>query len=462
MEQWSFLKVASSASARILLIALLISYPLKVIAVSIHVPADYPLIQSALDAASVGDSVVVAPGIYRGLGNVNLSFRGKDCVLIAELGPELTVIDGEQEYQAINLTSGETLGAVVAGFTIQNCLSHVLPGGAIRCEGASVTLKSLILKSNACFSAGGAICISNGAAVIEATTVQGNIGEIEGGGIALYSAVVEIYSSIVQGNQSNWGGGICIGSGGELIVDNTDIEENSAVWDGGGIICRTGSSVTLNSSVVRGNDAEFGQGGGISVGGVSVIHIGDTYIEKNSAALYGGGLSILSAADVDLSRTIFALNEAGGVGGGAALLGGASIIMDGCTFVKNRAGSQDGGGFYLDGVSCEVLKVIIANNEGFGISAFSTYNLLIECVDCYGNSEGEYGGDLGDATGINGNISVDPMFCGTGDTLNFHLDAQSPCLPEHSPCSELIGALGIGCSGTTILNASVSSIKTKY
>jgi len=35
-----------------------------VLAADLHVPADYPTIQSAVDAASSGDTIHVAPGVY--------------------------------------------------------------------------------------------------------------------------------------------------------------------------------------------------------------------------------------------------------------------------------------------------------------------------------------------------------------------------------------------------------------
>jgi hypothetical protein len=48
----------------------------------------------------------------------------------------------------------------------------------------------------------------------------------------------------------------------------------------------------------------------------------------------------------------------------------------------------------------------------------------------------------------------DPLFCAPAPceespTTNgmYSLMAESPCLPEHSPCGELIGALGVGCLG---------------
>ena len=46
-------------------------------------------------------------------------------------------------------------------------------------------------------------------------------------------------------------------------------------------------------------------------------------------------------------------------------------------------------------------------------------------------------------------LFCDPTDCGLPVEEDWSLDARSPCLPEQSPCGELIGALGPGC-GTSI------------
>ena len=42
-----------------------------------HVPQEYPTIQSAINACADFDTVVIAPGTYRGLGNYSINFNGK-------------------------------------------------------------------------------------------------------------------------------------------------------------------------------------------------------------------------------------------------------------------------------------------------------------------------------------------------------------------------------------------------
>jgi FlgD Ig-like domain len=75
----------------------------------------------------------------------------------------------------------------------------------------------------------------------------------------------------------------------------------------------------------------------------------------------------------------------------------------------------------------------------------------LECCDIYGNAGGDWVGVIAEQYGIDGNISLDPLFCGlTGQDL--HLQDTSPCSPYSPPNSEcaLIGALPVGCSFSAI------------
>jgi hypothetical protein len=74
----------------------------------------------------------------------------------------------------------------------------------------------------------------------------------------------------------------------------------------------------------------------------------------------------------------------------------------------------------------------------------------IACNDVWSNNRGNYGGDSPDLTGIDGNISADPLFC-NAQARDYTLDARSPCAPEHSPpgCG-LIGAWPVVCGVTAV------------
>ncbi|HSP55663.1 MAG TPA: hypothetical protein VLS25_08745, partial [Dehalococcoidia bacterium] len=68
-------------------------------AATLHVPGDYPTIQAAIDAASNGDSVLVAAGTY----DENIDFAQKRIVVESANGPVLTVIHGSQSSAVVTI-----------------------------------------------------------------------------------------------------------------------------------------------------------------------------------------------------------------------------------------------------------------------------------------------------------------------------------------------------------------------
>ena len=81
-------------------------------ATTLHVPADFPTIQEAVDAAADADTVLVSPGDY----NEHSLLISKGVAVISVGGPEATRIYSS-ESPAILLTD-TTARATIQGFTI--------------------------------------------------------------------------------------------------------------------------------------------------------------------------------------------------------------------------------------------------------------------------------------------------------------------------------------------------------
>jgi hypothetical protein len=78
---------------RLVSVCLLLSVlatPAVTAAGTLRVPGDYSTIQLAINAATHGDTVLVAPGVYFEL----INFGGKNITVASELGPDVTIIDG--------------------------------------------------------------------------------------------------------------------------------------------------------------------------------------------------------------------------------------------------------------------------------------------------------------------------------------------------------------------------------
>jgi predicted outer membrane repeat protein len=224
-----------------------------------------------------------------------------------------------------------------------------------------------------------------------------------------------------------------------------------------------------------------GEGGAIYSGGVGHIY-GSTImgsVFRNNAAANGGACRLTEFDFVAASR-LFG-NAATGRGGALFLVG---VLPDkdleffsGNTLARNRAGT-DGGAVAVTGLSTAILeKSTFAANEApdgahlwsdapapwgtlqncilaFGSeggAAAGSAGLAAICDDVFGNIGGDWVGPLSGQDGVNGNFSVDPLFCGM-DEDDFTLQSGSPCLdPLAAECGfGAVGAHGLGCTAVSV------------
>ncbi|MBU1699030.1 MAG: T9SS type A sorting domain-containing protein [Candidatus Eisenbacteria bacterium] len=107
-----------------------------------------------------------------------------------------------------------------------------------------------------------------------------------------------------------------------------------------------------------------------------------------------------------------------------------------------------GAGLYAEmGSHLMIENSIIAFNTTMqGLVTVDTSTAALACCDIYGNEGGDWVGSIAGQYGVDGNISLDPIFC---DPLfqNFTLQSDSPCLafsPPNTSC-DLLGAWPQGC-----------------
>jgi serine protease len=231
-----------------------VALPILSFAATITVPGNYPTIQQAIDAANIGDTVVVSPGTY----NENINFKGKDIVLKStnHLSPSVvasTVIDGTLTTASVVMFSGsETLECVLAGFTIRN--GRASDGGGINGNGCEATiLNNVITNNEALLAYGGGVYHCDG--TIMFNTISNNIADF-GGGLFWCDGVIE--ENAIYGNSaSSHGGGMDYCNG---IIENNLIYDNTASENGGGI--RYCINAIILNNTIYGNIANLG--GGIS------------------------------------------------------------------------------------------------------------------------------------------------------------------------------------------------------
>ncbi len=182
---------------------------------TLHVPGDYPTIQAAIDASADGDLVLVADGIYKGKGNKNIDFLGKELTVQSENGPTKTIIDCENEGRGFYFHSGELEDAVVSGFTITN--GRVMDqGGGIYVNNSTPTITNCIIINNTASgnnndSQGGGIYLGNaGSPTIANCVIMKNTSDYQGGGMYIYNASPYIINCTITRNVAINGGGLYV------------------------------------------------------------------------------------------------------------------------------------------------------------------------------------------------------------------------------------------------------------
>ena len=243
----------------------------------IEVPGEQPTIQSGINAAKAGDTVLVDHGTYV----ENVKIKKKAIVLTSRYAVDQdpshitqTIIDGSSPLfsdsgSCVLLYKGP--GATVQGFTITGGtgtkwvdISDGLTfreGGGILADSTSATIQYNIIagnkatdKTGATSAGGGGIRCGFGGSKIYNNIVAFNEA-LYGGGVVSFFNPAEVKNNIIwrnSGGQDFGGGGLWIWQGTGATAANNTIVENRSVGAGGGISLSLGTPSLINN-IVRGN-----------------------------------------------------------------------------------------------------------------------------------------------------------------------------------------------------------------
>ncbi len=281
-------------------------------------------IQDAIDAATVGDDIVVTNGVYatggRGLFQAELGFNYFETNRVAVTkpvrvrsvnGPAVTVIEGYQDPGGFLGTSSNavrcvylTNGAALTGFrlTLGGAASN---GGGVWCESTNALLSNCVLAGNSANGEGGGAYRGT----LNNCVLTNNIVGDEGGGAA-YSV---LSNCVLVNNSASDAGGAYLSVLGSCVVSS-----NYASSSGGGAL-----NSTLTSCVVSKNFAGTG-------GGAYDSTLVNCVLSGNFADAGGG------AERSVLYHCTVTGNSAGGAGGGTE-----SCTSTNCIIYLNTAPGGD-------------------------------------------------------------------------------------------------------------------------
>ncbi|MHC4740757.1 MAG: right-handed parallel beta-helix repeat-containing protein, partial [Planctomycetota bacterium] len=426
----------------------------------------YNYLQDALAAASSGDVIRVAQGVYKpdkgpGIapGDRMATFQLINAVIIkggyagfGEPDPDArdvelyeTVLSGDlvgndvgDLYDASRsdnsyhvVTGSETDGtAVLDGVTITagHASGPHSYGGGMFNESGSPTLTNCTFRGNSTFaeesSGGGGMFNYKGRPVLTNCIFSGNCADVS-----------------IRDHGSGNGGGIYNRDSNMVLIDCTFVENSAAGNDGGGMHNDGGSPILTNCAFTRNSAREYGGGISNRTGNPALTNC--AFSDNSANGDHGGGGAIGISGNSTFTNCTFSGNSATRRGGGIHSTHGSSMFTN-CMFSGNSAAAE-GGGMFLTASSPTVINCTFAANSAANGSTFAFHsqhqvnrsNLTVtNCIlwdgdDEIWNNDGStititYSDVQGGWPG-EGNIDAGPLFVNApgGD---FHLQPASPCI----------------------------------
>ncbi|MBN1902517.1 right-handed parallel beta-helix repeat-containing protein [Candidatus Sumerlaeota bacterium] len=297
----------------------------------IRVPEDYIKIDDAVQAAQVGEDVLISPGVYdRNYQDFPIVI--KPGVIIKGNGYARTFIDsggtGAPAFLAQNVNSSDTL---IMDLTIRN--------GNLGTSGGSALF----------------VTDTQGLYLINVRFLK-NTGT-NGGAVYINNSRIFFRDCLFEGNRGDFGGAVFIdGAASAPLFSQNTFNDNTSLQSGGAIYIWDGSGTEISRNAFTGNQAAL-SGGAVMIENCSPNFL-DNLLEENQAS-NGGALALVNSSS-EIQRNRFLKNRAD-AGGGIYSNAASAVILQN-SFSYNEAFIQ-GVGYAASGSSDDFLNNALDHNR---------------------------------------------------------------------------------------------------
>lgn len=280
----------------------------------LNVPsAEYPTIQSAIDAASNGDTVLVASGTYPEA----IDFLGKEITVESEEGSANTILDGKGiEVSLVTCTSGETANSVLRGFNLfrgkrgtEDFNPPTFVGGGMYIDDGSPTLEDVRFTSCSSDTGGGLYAIRSNSVLTDCIFYRCSAKSNSGAAQIFYNGV-EFNNCVFEENWcTSYGGAIHAIHGDHAFYNCTFTSNGGPWWDPSVTYCDYGGALTWFT---------WTEGPRMTLANCT--------LDDNRCKLGGGGLWVSPGFDsIDVIDTSICFNADNNVSGRVTNMGGNTL-----------------------------------------------------------------------------------------------------------------------------------------
>jgi hypothetical protein len=179
-------------------------------------------IQSAIDAASDGDVVRIAPGLFR----EDIDFTGK-AITVVGAGSD-TVIEGTGRGSVVTFAASEPAEAVLDSVTVTGGVAGL--GGGIYIAGASPTvMRTVIVANRARFQGSGVYVIAGSPQLLNNLIIYNGTVQNDPHGVEIVDAAPVLLNNTIARGDSN---GIILRGASAAVIMNNMIVRNGSVTAG--------------------------------------------------------------------------------------------------------------------------------------------------------------------------------------------------------------------------------------